>query len=563
MGAIVAADPDAHGSSSAPYRRRPTVGEPWLGAILPLGVSHGPSLFPTEGGARVISSSTIGGYALEEVIAKMLADNGYRLILSDAEDPERLLKGKNGLLVRGRGAEHQADGLGDLLMPVPFSEPVRLFAEAKNRVAKTGIEAVRNGFGVVSDVNQFQPLSRSHHAWNRRNHHYRYSLFSTSGFTPPAQTFAVAHHISLIDLSGSSFAALRRAVEEFSIAARELCIKEGLTAFPVGQMRAALRVALGTGGYGLASQNAEARRLLEELDPSTSSHTPLSADPLLDLASALAESATGDMVLGFPAGPFVLVLRPDDATTFRDWVARAPDRVLAQVRSTTTGPEGDWVLLVDALRDEGPVVLRFSTPDAVTDWLFSSGDRRDTRLSELESGLLSSIVIYQDGRSVTLDLDLNADEEEAIETWTTDERMAQRRRLRVDQRFTRVPDELLRGWTEGAAWQFLEALLREDPGRTSVLLTALDDADGWVSRDAVYRHMEYESDRSIRGYTKPYNRHRDTLVAQGLLVPGLPPPLSAEYPDPGGWAAGFRLDRGLARALRSALGGSPFDEDEE
>jgi hypothetical protein len=59
-----------------------------------------------------LPASTIGGYVLEEVLAKLLADNGYELLTSDIQDPVHLLKDKHGLLVRGRGANHQADALG-------------------------------------------------------------------------------------------------------------------------------------------------------------------------------------------------------------------------------------------------------------------------------------------------------------------------------------------------------------------------------------------------------------------------------------------------------------------
>lgn len=510
----------------------------------------------------MISSATIAGYSLEEIIAKMLADNGYRLILSAAHDQERLVDGKHGLLVKGRGADHQADGLGDLLMPVPFSHPVRLFAEAKCRVASTGIEVVRNGYGVVSDVNQFQPASTRGPVWGRHGFHYRYSLFSTSGFTPMAQRFALAHQISLIDLSGSTFAGLRRAVEQFAVAVRELCLRAGLTSFPVGQMRAALRLALGTGGVEVPDNGEESRRLVAELDPSTSEFAHMPSDPLLDLASTLADEALGDMVLGFPVGPLVLVFRPDDGDAFRSWVARAPNRVSAQVRSTSAEPDGDWLLLVDGTQEASSVVLRFSTPDVITDWLFSSVRRLDARWSELQSGLLSSIVIYQAGRSITLELDLDP-EEEGPQTATIEERMARRRRERLEPRFRAGFDDLWPRWTEETALYLLDALLLEDPGRATVLLAALNSAEGWVSRDDVYTLMGYLPNRSLRGFTKPYNRVRDVLVMQNRLPEQLPAPLVAEYPPRGGWTLGFRLDQGLARALRSALGRNADGEDEE
>ena len=195
----------------------------------------------------MLHASTIGGYVLEEVLANLLADNGYRLLTSATQDPVYLLRDRHGLLVRGRGTNHQADALGDLDVPIPFSLPVRLFAEAKNRAPRTGLDAVRNALGVVSDVNQFQPPTAPRVGWRGDpTYHYRYSLFSTSGFTGPAQDFAMAHQISLIDLSGPSFASLRLAVEIFAAAVQSVAVRENLDVFPVGQMRAALRVALGT-----------------------------------------------------------------------------------------------------------------------------------------------------------------------------------------------------------------------------------------------------------------------------------------------------------------------------
>src|SRR5262249_1345232 len=118
----------------------------------------------------------------------------------------------NGLLVAGRGANHQADTLGEFAFVPPFSLPIRLFVEAKFRDGTTGIDAVRNAFGVVSDVNenyaQLGPGQRP-----RRRYRYVYTLFSTSGFSHPAQEYAIAHQISLVDLSSDNFAWLKSAVE--------------------------------------------------------------------------------------------------------------------------------------------------------------------------------------------------------------------------------------------------------------------------------------------------------------------------------------------------------------
>lgn len=52
------------------------------------------------------------GFVLEETIAWLLRYSGYRLLTSPDDDRDELAWAGNGLLVRGRGADHQADVLG-------------------------------------------------------------------------------------------------------------------------------------------------------------------------------------------------------------------------------------------------------------------------------------------------------------------------------------------------------------------------------------------------------------------------------------------------------------------
>ncbi|ELS55817.1 hypothetical protein STVIR_3162 [Streptomyces viridochromogenes Tue57] len=75
------------------------------------------------------------GYLLEEVLAWLLRSSGFEVLTADDDkdkEPWKVLKeDKNGLLVRGRGAWHQVDALGQFRYVPPFSLPVRLFVEAK------------------------------------------------------------------------------------------------------------------------------------------------------------------------------------------------------------------------------------------------------------------------------------------------------------------------------------------------------------------------------------------------------------------------------------------------
>jgi hypothetical protein len=76
---------------------------------------------------------------------------------------------------------------------------------------------------VVHDVNEnFMTQART-----RPRQHFMYScaLFSAGGFTSDAQKYALAHQISLVDLSGASFAWLlghTGATQHFLVPARPL-----------------------------------------------------------------------------------------------------------------------------------------------------------------------------------------------------------------------------------------------------------------------------------------------------------------------------------------------------
>lgn len=97
----------------------------------------------------MVTLEALRGYILEEMLARLLHTNGYRLLVSPEQDPDALSFNKQGLVARGRGADHQADVLGELTIPTPFSLPLRVFVEAKYRQAKPGIRDVRNAHGVI------------------------------------------------------------------------------------------------------------------------------------------------------------------------------------------------------------------------------------------------------------------------------------------------------------------------------------------------------------------------------------------------------------------------------
>lgn len=101
----------------------------------------------------VVTPAALRGYLLEEALAWLLRGSGYRLIPDAAEDPFELVVHAGALHVRGRGAMHQVDVLGELLFTPAFSLPVRLFLEAKF-TGRCGLQVVRNAHGVLFDVNE-------------------------------------------------------------------------------------------------------------------------------------------------------------------------------------------------------------------------------------------------------------------------------------------------------------------------------------------------------------------------------------------------------------------------
>jgi hypothetical protein len=81
----------------------------------------------------VVSSGVLKGYLLEEIVASLISNAGYRLLTDPRDDPHDLALMGNGLQVRGRGGFHQADVLGELSWAPAFGNPIRLFIEAKWR----------------------------------------------------------------------------------------------------------------------------------------------------------------------------------------------------------------------------------------------------------------------------------------------------------------------------------------------------------------------------------------------------------------------------------------------
>ncbi|GAB3453808.1 hypothetical protein [Actinophytocola sediminis] len=359
----------------------------------------------------MVSVESLRGYVLEEVLARLLYDNGYRLLVSEQQDPEALKRGAHGLLVRGRGADHQADVLGELTLPVPFSLPLRIFVEAKYRGVKANLRDVRNAHGVVHDVNeQYATASAGARSVPVRRYYYRYTLFSATGFSRPAQQYALAQQISLVDLSSPAFTALLDAANRTAYELHGLADEVRVSPFPRGQVRTALRVALGTwtadGRQGNAVEpevQTSDHRAWHTAEPNSSRREPqqLPVEPLARIAATLVDRASGDLLLGFPSAPFVLPLRPNDPAALPAYVARYGPDVRVNIEfATRREVTGDWVIVpADGSRS---FQFQFALPALLEDWLLRDDGAAALRARDVKADLLSSIAVFQDGRLVRL-----------------------------------------------------------------------------------------------------------------------------------------------------------------
>jgi hypothetical protein len=522
----------------------------------------------------MVSESSLRGYVLEEVLARLLSRSGYRLLVEASQDADALKDGRHGLLVRGRGSDHQADALGELLIPTPFSLPLRLFVEAKFRRNPAGMIDVRNALGVINDVNE-QFASDAPRDFPLRRHHYRYVLFSASGFTEDAQKYALAQQISLIDLQGPAFADLRAITEQTARNLLELAEKANLVQFPLGQMRQVMRVALATWTSNGESpdttfEGAHARSAQARPVPAGEADYQLPAEALADIAAKLSEDLNDILILGFPQGPFILVLQADDPAAFtqflRDWPSAEIDVDIRYAPATADKP-GEWAIALVPERDD--LVVRFGIPPLLESWLLAEDATELERAAQAERVLFSTITIFRDGnRALQLRYRKVPRYESSVDEVLSGPVPVLRRRLasprlsfrgrqerddadllsRVDEwhdgsrkpvyedtqatdveQLAEAPVLREAEWTRLGLSELLDRLEEEQRVQADVIRMAAQQPDGRLPRALVYELGEYEDGRTLRGFTRPVNRITRQLQREGLVATDVAPALEPVY----------------------------------
>lgn len=471
----------------------------------------------------MITSSVLQGYVLEELLAKLLQSSGFTLLVDEKQDPAALTSGGNGLRVRGRGAEHQADVLGELDFRIPFTYPLRLFVEAKFKSRTIGLSDVRNALGVLNDVNE-------HYSWTRaaeagasyKRFDYRYVLFSASGFSAEAQNYAITQRLSLVDLNEPAFVPLLEQVTRFTDAVLKLANSSQLDTFPVGQLREVMRRALGTwpldtGDVGGGIPGAETR---------ARSYTQRAGDlPIVDLSRIVAPliEIGYRLYLGFTDAPFMLVVQADDALTFADFVTSAEGReVEAQVvfagRSADTG---EWAIVPD--NAPTGTVLRLALPEALEAIVLSSRAAEQTENQQFSLG--ETIRIHVNGREISFRFASIVEPESAVATATSSRRQA---RLAPKLRSVREGESADGLWSVEAITTLMMQLAREALVQAWVIQRAALGG-GSITRAEVYETGGYGPARTLRGFTRPVRRITQNLIDRGDVDENVQWPLVAKY----------------------------------
>nr|PPQ62730.1 hypothetical protein C5F59_39390 [Streptomyces sp. QL37] len=293
--------------------------------------------------------------------------------------PWKVLEERNhGLVVRGRGAWHQADTLGQFRYVPPFSLPVRLFVEAKFTQSKVKLSTIRNGHGVMHDVNENVITTVTTSSGPRRprtRYRYSYAIFSTSGFTQDAQEFALAHQISLVDLSVPDFKKLRDLVSE---TAKD--VHAAMKALPAAELPAINEI-----------RNYLRRPLLDLWDEPVASD-PSVTTPLDVLADSLQSRSTLGLILAFPAAPFVLGLASDDLYAFVNYALEQPTHHVRLRRLRQSAPHRVWE--IRPLDAPDAYTLTFGLPEQIEAWILNQNAGAPSRTRWVKESILSAMTVY-------------------------------------------------------------------------------------------------------------------------------------------------------------------------
>lgn len=153
------------------------------------------------------------GKALELLMKNILLHVGFSEVRSDNR---YIFDGAAGQMIQGLGDAHNADVLLEPPVQTPFYTPTRLLIECKDYLHPVSLNVLRSALGLREDINHFDIVDEAELRARQRNRRtgivyshqrfmYQVAVASTSGFSGPAQNFALSHRIPLIEVNRMPF----------------------------------------------------------------------------------------------------------------------------------------------------------------------------------------------------------------------------------------------------------------------------------------------------------------------------------------------------------------------
>ena len=327
-----------------------------------------------------VSIPALKGFLLEEVLSKLLENSGYTLINKEVLNhqdryPEFVSKG-NGLNIKGRGGTHQADVLGQFPISIPFNYPVRLFVEAKFRGKKTGIDVVRSGIGILTDLNaNYQTIDLKGDELLIQRYSYQYAIFSTSGFSENAIKLAIAYKITLIDLRGIEYADLLNTIDEVAHELGEYLVN---TKISIDNLREYIRSRLFDDALHYAEQIMDLEYLGDILEP------------LFNITNEY-----GDLYLASVNSPFSILIKPSSPSDFRTLIRDYRESTFEVSIRWDFNEHNFWEIYLHNSRGSD-LTFTFYLPEAIENYIFNRQNNTDVLANALNAKeqFFGSMVFY-------------------------------------------------------------------------------------------------------------------------------------------------------------------------
>jgi len=310
------------------------------------------------------------GYLLEDILLYLIRNFGYTPI-TNSVNYENIVMRNNGLAIKGRGAFHQIDLIGELDWVPAFTYPIILLLEAKFRNIVTGISTIRNAISVLLDVNQ-NIITLDQNKPFKSIYRYVYAIASTERFSDDAVKMAIAHQISLWDLSHEMYDDLKNAIIETSKIIEKNYLNKLTVKGYIKKIREALRDVIQNNNYNLIHEyGIEIMKSVEKLMVVIKKYDPL--------------------FVGITNGPFIFLLKADNVERFLSYAKKHPQHEVS-INWPNRNDATIWEIRPQELDNKYKLTLKL--PKIFSDWILQTNSERLERSYEIKKEIFSNLTIF-------------------------------------------------------------------------------------------------------------------------------------------------------------------------